>query len=336
VTVEPLDPHTADPADLAACHAARAAHVATDLPGELVPTEQDTAASMTAVWVEEPRVFWVSRAAREVAGYSTLALPVRHNTEVGLLAAWVHPDQRRRGRGRALLAEAVRLLRDQGRDTVIMETAEGSPGAAFAERFGMAVGQREVLSSLDVSTVDPAWLGAHAATPHPPYRLQSWAGPVPDDVLDRYAAAMNGMRDAPVGDLKFEIGQRTGARQRDWEAYVDQLNHDLLVTVAVHEPSQEIAAVTVILLPRTPTGRALQDDTTVVRAHRGNGLGLWVKAAMAQRLLAEHPEIREVRTGNAEENVHMRRINTELGFRPARVAEERQVAVADLAKELGL
>src|SRR5262249_53850363 len=34
VTIEPLDPHTADPADLAACHAARAAHVTTDLPGE--------------------------------------------------------------------------------------------------------------------------------------------------------------------------------------------------------------------------------------------------------------------------------------------------------------
>jgi GNAT superfamily N-acetyltransferase len=281
-------------------------------------------------------VFRVARAGREVAGYSRLALPNRDNTEVGLLDIWVHPDQRRRGHGRALLAEAVRLLRDSGRDTVIMETPEGTPGAAFAERFGMAVGQREVLSSLDMSTVDHALLGGRAATAHPPYRLQSWAGPVPDDLLDRYATALNGMQDAPVGELKYANPQWTGPRLRDWEAYVDQLDHDQLATVAVHEPSEEIAAITVILLPRTPTGRALQDDTTVVRAHRGNGLGIWIKAAMAQRLLAEHPEIREVRTGNAEENVHMRRINTELGFRPARVAEERQAAVADLAKELGL
>jgi GNAT superfamily N-acetyltransferase len=290
---------------------------------------------MTAVWAEEPTVFRVVRAAREVAGYSALALPTVQNTEIGLLDIWVHPDQRRRGHGRALLAEAVRLLCDEGRDTVIMETPESNPATAFTERFGLAVGQREVLSSLDMSTVDRAWLDDRAAAAHPPYRLQSWSGPVPDDLLDRYATAMNGMRDAPVGDLKFETGQRTGARQRAWEAWVDQVNHELLVTVAVHEPSQEIAAATIIMLPRTPTGRALQDDTTVVRAHRGNGLGLWIKAAMAQRLLAEHPEIREVRTGNAEENVHMRRINTELGFRPARVVEERQAAVADVAKELG-
>ena len=59
------------------------------------------------------------------------------------------------------------------------------------------------------------------------------------------------------------------------------------------------------------------------------------QAGDGQRLLAEHPEIREVRTGNAQENVHMRQINTELGFRPTRVREQRQARVADLAKELG-
>src|SRR5262249_46301650 len=245
-------------------------------------------------------------------------------------------DRRGRGQGGALLAEAVRLLRDEGRDTLITGTPEGSPATAFAERFGLAVGQREVLSSLDMSTVDHGWLGHRAGAAHPPYRLPSWAGPVRDDLLDRYATALNGMQDAPVGDLKFATPRWTGPRLRDWESLVDQLDHDLLATVAVHEPSAEIAAITVILLPRRPTGRALQDDTTVVRAHRGNGLGLWIKAAMAQRLLADHPEIREVRTGNAEENVHMRRINTELGFRPARVVEGRQATVTDLAKELGL
>ncbi|WP_328864083.1 hypothetical protein [Streptomyces virginiae] len=50
-------------------------------------------------------------------------------------------------------------------------------------------------------------------------------------------------------------------------------------------------------------------------AHRGAGLGLWVKAAMARWLRAEHPGVVEIETDNADDNVHMPAVNHCLGFR---------------------
>jgi mycothiol synthase len=336
VNAEPLDPATADPADLAGCHAARAAHVARELAGDPVPTLEDTVALLSATSPDYRRMIRVVRAGGAVAGCGYLLLPDAQNTEIGIIWGWVHPELRRRRHGTGLLADAVGILRDEGRHTLIVEAVEGTDAERFADRFGFEVGQREVLSRLDLSTVDTEWLAGVAAAQHPPYRLESWYGPVPDHLIDRFAASLNGMQDAPVGDLRYEPPQWTPERVRDWESWVDQRGRDLMVTVAVHEPSGEVAGLTLILLPRTPTGHAYQDDTTVVRAHRGRGLGLWVKAAQARRLLADHPEVHAVRTGNAEENSHMRRINVELGFRVVRVIQERQARIPDLAKQLGI
>jgi GNAT superfamily N-acetyltransferase len=334
--IEPFDPRTAVGADLEACLAVRVASHARDLPGDPAPTLDDLVASLTATSSEQRTVLWVARAGGTIVGLGYLMLPTVVNVDLGMFWAWVHPAHRRRGFGTALLATAVGLLRDEGRDTMFVEPVEGTDSVGFAERYGFEVGQREVLSRLDMSTVDADRLAAVIATDRPGYRLLSWAGPIPAEHLERYATAANAMLDAPVGDLRFEPPTYTPARVRDWESWADQRGRDVLITVAVHEPTGDFAGVTVLMLPRQVTGRAHQDDTTVVRAHRGHGLGLWIKAEMAHRLLTEHPEIHEVITGNAEENSHMRRINTDLGFAPYRVIEERQARVADVAKQLGL
>ena len=50
--------------------------------------------------------------------------------------------------------------------------------------------------------------------------------------------------------------------------------------------------------------------------YRGHGLGKWLKAAMLEKVLAERPAVKFVRTGNADENVPMLKINHALGFKP--------------------
>jgi len=50
--------------------------------------------------------------------------------------------------------------------------------------------------------------------------------------------------------------------------------------------------------------------------YRGHGLGKWLKAVMLTRVLLEKPDVHYVRTGNAEANVPMLRINHALGFGP--------------------
>ncbi len=70
------------------------------------------------------------------------------------------------------------------------------------------------------------------------------------------------------------------------------------------------------MLPTLWPEVAYQGDTGVYPKHRERGLGRWLKAAMALRLLAERPGVDRIVTENAESNEAMLKINVDMGFRP--------------------
>jgi GNAT superfamily N-acetyltransferase len=334
VTVEQLDPRTAAAADIAAFHAAKLAATALDRPEMPAQSASDFRAWLGAESPAHRMVFRLARSGGTAVGFSCLMLPLKRNLRTGLLWTWVHPDRRRGGVGTELLADAVDLIRADGRQLIIGETIEGTAGAAFGERYGFRRAQREVLSRLDLSTVDREFLAVTVRTPHPPYRLEHWRGPVPEEWLERYARALGGMLDAPRGELRYEPPNYAPEHVRSEETWIAGRGREQHITVAIHEPTGEVAGLTVLLVPTEPDGWAYQDDTTVVREHRGHGLGLWVKADMTLRLLADHPEVQDVITGNADDNRHMRQVNARIGFAAMQVSEERQATVDDVAKLL--
>ena len=78
-----------------------------------------------------------------------------------------------------------------------------------------------------------------------------------------------------------------------------------------------------------------QGITAVWPEYRGRGIGRYLKAAMLQKMLAERPEVRFIRTDNAETNAPMRKINTELGFAPYRADYLWQAETARLKEFVG-
>jgi mycothiol synthase len=61
--------------------------------------------------------------------------------------------------------------------------------------------------------------------------------------------------------------------------------------------------------------------------YRNRGLGRWLKAAMLERVLDDRPEVKRVRTENADSNAPMLKINQELGFRHYFAEYDWQVSV---------
>jgi len=297
------------------------------------PTELAEIAGRLRLRRDDRRVRrWVVRDGDAMIGHVVLVLPDIDNQHLAMSNVLVRPDHRRRGLGTALLRAAVAAAAADGRSTFLVEADDGSPGEAFCRAHGLREVSRARLSLLRLAAVDWAEVGALAAAPHTGYRLVRWTDRCPDELVERYAVAKTAMNDAPVdgADIADEVFTAGVIRQN--EAGHREMGFTHWVTVAVHEQTGAVAGLTELVLASPP--RAFQEDTAVVPAHRGSGLGLWVKADMLCRLRAERPEVTEVMTGNAASNEHMLRINTRLGFRPHRAIGEWQAGVGELVSRL--
>ncbi|WP_433245250.1 GNAT family N-acetyltransferase [Streptosporangium sp. CA-135522] len=305
----------------AAWHTVVVASLASDLPDEPGPTPKQVHAQLTAAGLDSRRLFWLATetggAVVGVAGLRLFTSPGQdHLAELEL---HVRPDRRRSEVGSQLLATAVFAAEVEQRRSLLAAADDGGPGDAFCAARGF----RRVLTLdhllLDIARADDA----AADIEHPGYELAGWTGTVPGDLADAFAAAKNAMNDMPTGDMDYGSQTWTADRVRAMAKVLADRGDTLLTIAALGKG--EMAGYTEIVIRAGETRRALQYDTAVVPAHRGHGLGLWVKAAMVRRLRAEHPGIVEIETDNAQDNTHMLAVNRRLGFRSHRRTHEYQL-----------
>ena len=265
---------------------------------------------------------------RVVAG-GAFSLPLRDNPHLVLLGIAVHPEHRRRGAGSALLEHIVRVAREAGRTSLAAETAfptDGAdPGEAFALRHGFALAQTNHRNDLEVSEyADDESLAAPAG-----YAVETSTDDTLDDWLDDRAVLQQRMStDSPVGDLDFGEEEWDADRLRRQRDDTRASNRRAIESVARHVDSGRLVAFTQVQVPLAEPTVAYQQDTLVLREHRGHGLGAAVKAANMRALRAELPQVRTVRTWNAQENGPMIRVNEALGYRTTAIQREWQRRLA--------
>jgi len=227
----------------------------------------------------------------------------------------VAPVDRRRGIGTALWGWARSKAADEGRTIFQAElgmptgfTAETWPGSAFAAKLGFAVENVE-----DHLVVELPWTGSVEVKPLEGFRLTSWVGPCPEEHLQALVELQLAMdRDVPTGGMTRDSMPWDVEKIRARELRVDK-NYLALQTMAQTADGRP-AGYTTIYLPRADPDAAQQDDTLVLREHRGHNLGTHLKLANLEQLAKHRTTQKLLHTWTAETNTAMQIVNARFGF----------------------
>lgn len=291
----------------------------------------------------EARHLFVGRIGGETVGMCSVTLPLRENLWTAGINVLVSPGYRRRGLGRQLLRFAEDVAQQHSRTSLdgyfelpaqVVEGAgpllpaksgvgglpAGEPSTAFAAAGGYELEQVETSSRLGLP-VPPERLAAleAAASAHAgDYTLLGWADACPEELVDNYAVLNARMStDVPTAGLDWEGEIWDAARIRRDEETLARSGTQSVVSAAMHRPTGQLVAYTVLNWRPEVPATVLQQDTLVAAEHRGHRLGMLIKIRNLRMAQARWPAANSVLTWNANENQHMLAINIALGFTPA-------------------
>ncbi|SER76008.1 Acetyltransferase (GNAT) family protein [Lentzea xinjiangensis] len=332
--LQPFEADQAAPADLRALYELSVAALRLDRPDPVVLDYDDWVASLRQLAPSlGPRGYWIARCDGELVAKAVVYFPPKENEHLALTEITVAPRRRREGVGTAVLMALLPELEARGRKLVEgWELSKGGPGAQWAVGVGMRISKSTIAQTLDIRDVAPAlW-----EVPAPDgFRVAEWVGAAPDELVASYARALHVMRDAPAGDSEYRLAEWTAERVREAEARHRERNVVQRVVVAVSEATGEVVALTQMDLYTAYPEWAVQQDTAVIPAYRGKGLGRWVKAHMLRALLAERPSIGKIYTNVNADNQHMIRVNGQIGFTTSRSTVGVSGEIAELRRLLG-
>lgn len=242
----------------------------------------------------------------------------------------VEPSSRRRGTGSALLEAALARTRSAGRERLsgIAPLADEA-AAGFAVRHGADREMVERQNRVSTSRIDSGLLMAwanRASERAAEYALIAVDGPCPDELLGPLARLNDVMNSAPHGP-NLEDLHLTPANLTEIQCAFEAQGYRRWTVIARHEPSGGLAGFTELMISPFRPWMAFQWDTGVDPKHRDLGLGRWLKAANALRLLEEAPQVEQIETWNASSNAAMLGINQAMGFRPVAEWQSWEMAV---------
>ncbi|MFG3341599.1 GNAT family N-acetyltransferase [Glycomyces sp. NPDC048151] len=323
--IVPLDP--GNQAQIRSYLALLEAVDARDRPGARPFNAAHALASMAAGREDALVERWLAVCDGKVLGHLFLVMPQLDNTHAAHFDMGVHPAERRRGVGSALLRHLEERAAEEGRSTLSSWLPEPGPGApeisTTGAEFAIAKGYKRSLQgavrAVDLDAVDEDALDAlwdAASEKAGGFELVPFTGLPPEELIDGIAYMHARMyTDMPLGEWDLQEAEIDRGRIKLWSD-MRRLRGELhLQVAAVHKESGDIAGLTEIVIGGGAEEHCQQGDTIVDPRFRGHRLGTLLKIANQRAVRAWRPRMKYVWTGNAVSNEHMIAINESVGYR---------------------
>jgi GNAT superfamily N-acetyltransferase len=217
---------------------------------------------------------------------------------------WVPPNERRRGAGTALFAEAARWARTKGHSAFEAWVREGDTGSiAFASGLGFEETGRERGLTLDLPAIEAPAVEAPAGI-----ELSTWAER-PEVARGLYEVYAEAVVDVP-GEEAAEIAPFEEWLRKDMQSAGDRPDATFVALAG-----DEVVGYAKFAFSGAQPTMAHHDLTGVKRAWRGRGIARALKATQIR--WAKENGYEEVRTRNEERNAPIKKLNERFGYQPA-------------------
>lgn len=188
----------------------------------------------------------------------------------------------------------------------------------FAKRFGYELQTVSDISRISVplSTEEHQRL-TREVEGHPgaeTYRVHSWVGSAPEEWLDSMATLHERIpSDSFVPPRLWDPEPWDAQRVRRTEELRAENGDISLMTVIEHIPTRQLVGMTELVLPAAESRLCFQDETVVLREHRGKRLGLRLKLANLTALETEASGVKFIYVWAHSGNARMNWVNRRLG-----------------------
>ena len=338
VAVEEVDTTTAPESLLREMHDHYVGHDAELLPDDPPQPFQQRMVGWRHIPEHQDVRRWILREDGDIKGVAVTYMDKYEDLNNGFARVHVRPDSRRRGFAKLLASPALDVLEEGDRKSLITDVPEGSPiepklGALGMKKSFQDKRSRLVIADLDWDLMD-SWI-EKAAERASGYELLFLETPFPEEYLENWCAVMDVMNTAPKEDLEFDDATYTPEKWRDIEEKELAQGSRLVAYVAVDRATGQFVGLSEIIVQKHQPDLAWQGDTGVHPDHRNMGLGRWLKAAAIKKVMADHPDIERIDTGNAGSNEPMLNINVAMGYHPILLTNAWQGDLALVRERLG-